>query len=50
VPRLRAQNIVEYGMMMGTIGLVVLIGVVNLGNLIAPWYTALAQHITTLGT
>ncbi len=44
MPKLRdkAQNVVEYGLLIGSIVLVVLLGVAKFGNLIEPWFAALA--------
>jgi Flp pilus assembly pilin Flp len=44
------QNVVEYGLLIATIAMVVLLGVAKFGNVIAPWFAALASHITTVGT
>jgi Flp pilus assembly pilin Flp len=46
----KAQNVVEYGLLVGTIVVVVLLGVAKFGSLIEPWFAALAGHITTVGT
>jgi Flp pilus assembly pilin Flp len=50
IVRQQAQDTVEYGVIIATIALVVLIGVVTLGNQIKPWFQQLAGHITTIGT
>jgi Flp pilus assembly pilin Flp len=52
MPLLReeAQNVVEYGLIIATIVIVVLLGVSSFGRLIEPWFANLASHITTLGT
>jgi Flp pilus assembly pilin Flp len=52
MPKLRgrAQNVVEYGVMIATIALVVLTGVMTFGRLIQPWFMSLASHVTTVGT
>ena len=42
------QNVVEYGLLIASIVIVVLIGVTAFGNLIQPWFMALAQRITTV--
>jgi len=46
--RAKAQNVVEYGLLMATIALVVLVGITTFGSVIAPWFTSLATRITTL--
>jgi Flp pilus assembly pilin Flp len=46
----RAQNVIEYGILIATIALVVLLGVTAFGNQIKPWFEQLASHITTVGT
>ena len=46
----RAQNVVEYGLIIASIAVVVLLGVARFGSLIVPWFAALAGHITTVGT
>jgi hypothetical protein len=48
--RSRAQNVVEYGLLIATIVIVVLLGVAKFGSLIEPWFAALAGRITTVGT
>jgi Flp pilus assembly pilin Flp len=48
--REQAQNVVEYGLLIGTIVVVVLLGVTKFGSLIEPWFAALAGRITTVGT
>ena len=52
MPKLRdsAQDTVEYGLIIATIALVVLVGVMTFGHLIQPWFASLAGHITTVGT
>ena len=44
------QDVVEYGIIIATIALVVLIGTVAFGNQISPWFQTLAGRITTVGT
>jgi Flp pilus assembly pilin Flp len=44
------QDVVEYGLIMATIAIVVLLGVTQFGHLIEPWFAALAGKITTIGT
>ena len=46
----RAQNVIEYGIIIATIAVVVLLGVTAFGNQITPWFRQLAGHITTVGT
>ena len=48
--RYSSQNVVEYGLLIASIVVVVLIGVTTFGNLIQPWFIALAQRLTTVGT
>ena len=44
------QDVVEYGLIVATIAVVVLIGTVAFGNQIRPWFDHLAGMITTTGT
>ena len=44
------QDVVEYGLLIATIAIVVLVGVGFFGNAIQVWFQGLAQHITTTGT
>jgi Flp pilus assembly pilin Flp len=44
------QNVVEYGLMIATIAMVVLLGTTAFGNNIRPWFEQLAARITTTGT
>jgi Flp pilus assembly pilin Flp len=46
----RGQNVVEYGILIATIVMVVLLCVSAFGSEIKPWFTQLASHITTVGT
>ena len=48
--REKAQNVVEYGLLIAGIVLLVLLGVAKFGSLIEPWFAALAGRITTVGT
>jgi Flp pilus assembly pilin Flp len=48
--RASGQNVVEYGLLMASIVVVVLIGVTAFGNLIQPWFISLTGRITTIGT
>lgn len=44
------QDVVEYGLLIATIAIVVLIGVGIFGSNINHWFQALAGRITTVGT
>ena len=44
------QDVVEYGLLIATIAIVVLIGVGFFGSQISVWFEALAARITTMGT
>jgi pilus assembly protein Flp/PilA len=44
------QDVVEYGLLIATIAIVVLIGVGIFGNNINGWFKNLAGRITTTGT
>jgi Flp pilus assembly pilin Flp len=44
------QDVVEYGLLIATIAIVVLIGVGVFGNNIQVWFQHLAARITTVGT
>ena len=44
------QDVVEYGLLIATIAIVVLIGVGIFGGAINDWFKGLAGHITTVGT
>ena len=46
----RAQDVVEYGLIIAVIAVVVLVGVRSFGNQIEPWFHVLAGQITTTGT
>jgi len=48
--RAQAQNVVEYGLIIATIVIVVLLGTTSFGHMIEPWFASLAGHITTVGT
>ena len=45
--KVRAQSNVEYGILIATIAIFVLVGVARFGDLIRPWFVALAMRITT---
>jgi Flp pilus assembly pilin Flp len=44
------QDVVEYGLLIATIAIVVLIGVGFFGTSISSWFQNLAAKITTVGT
>jgi Flp pilus assembly pilin Flp len=44
------QDVVEYGLLIATIAVVVLIGIATFGRQIEPWFRVLAGRITTVGT
>ena len=44
------QDVVEYGLLIATITVVVLIGIAAFGAQIEPWFAQLAGRITTTGT
>jgi Flp pilus assembly pilin Flp len=46
--RANAQNVVEYGLLMATIAIIVLMGITAFGQVITPWFASLAGRITTL--
>ncbi len=46
----RGQEVVDYGLIMATIAIVVLLGTVAFGHQIGPWFDLLAGRITTVGT
>ena len=45
-----AQDVVEYGLLIATIAIVVLVGVGFFGQNIETWFRSLASRITTVGT
>jgi Flp pilus assembly pilin Flp len=45
-----AQDVVEYGLLIATIAIVVLIGIGLFGQGINGWFSSLAGRITTTGT
>jgi Flp pilus assembly pilin Flp len=45
-----AQNVVEYGSLIATIALVVLVATLAFGQMIEPWFHVLAGRLTTVGT
>ena len=44
------QDVVEYGLLIASIAVVVLIGIAAFGAQIEPWFAQLAGRITTTGT
>jgi Flp pilus assembly pilin Flp len=44
------QNAVEYGLLLATIAVIVLMGTTAFGNLIKPWIEQLAGRIITVGS
>jgi pilus assembly protein Flp/PilA len=44
------QDVVEYGLLIATIAIVVLVGVGFFGSNINAWFERLAGRITTIGT
>ena len=44
------QDVVEYGLLIATIAIIVLIGVGIFGQNINAWFSTLAARITTTGT
>jgi Flp pilus assembly pilin Flp len=45
-----AQDVVDYGLLIASIVVVVLVGTVAFGQQIEPWFRGLAGRITTTGT
>jgi Flp pilus assembly pilin Flp len=41
------QDVVEYGLLIATIAIVVLVGISFFGNNISAWFDTLARRITT---
>ena len=44
------QDVVEYGLLIATVAIVVLVGVGMFGSLISAWFANLAGRIATTGT
>ena len=44
------QDVVEYGLLIATIAIVVLLGIGIFGSSLNTWFETLAGHITTVGT
>ena len=45
--RQRGQNVLEYGLLMMTIAVIVLLGVNAFGHQVEPWFASLAALVTT---
>jgi len=43
----KGQDVLEYGLLLATIVIVVLIGITAFGQQIEPWFASLAGRITT---
>jgi Flp pilus assembly pilin Flp len=50
IDRANAQDLVEYGLIVATIAIVVLIAATAFGHQIEPWFEHLSARITTTGT
>ncbi len=48
--RQHGQDAVEYGLIIGTIAVMVLLATVAFGNQIQPWFEQLATRMVTVGT
>ena len=48
--RQRAQDVVEYSLLVATIAIIVLMAIASFGQRIEPWFAALASRITAAGT
>jgi hypothetical protein len=46
----RGQDVIDYGILIATIVIIVLLAVASFGNQITPWFQNLAGRITTVGT
>jgi Flp pilus assembly pilin Flp len=44
------QDVVEYGLLMATLAILVLVGSLTFGDQIRPWFDSLAARIATVGT
>jgi pilus assembly protein Flp/PilA len=44
------QDVVEYGLLIATIAIVVLVATAFFGQNIAAWFTSLSGRVTTTGT
>ena len=50
VAREAGQDVAEYGLLIATIAIFVLLGIGAFGGLVQPWLEQLAARITTVGT
>ena len=48
--RQSAQDVVEYGILVASIAMIVLLGITAFGTQVEPWFGQLASHVTTVGT
>jgi Flp pilus assembly pilin Flp len=48
--RQSAQDVVEYGILVASIAMIVLLGITAFGTQVEPWFGQLASRITTVGT
>jgi len=48
--RSRAQDVVEYGLLIATVALIVLVATTAFGQTVLTWFETLAGRITTVGT
>ena len=48
--RALGQDVVEYGLIVATIAIVILVATASFGNQIEPWFQQLAGRITTTAT
>jgi Flp pilus assembly pilin Flp len=46
----KAQSVTEYGLLIATIVVIVLVGIAAFGGTVEPWFNSLAGRITTAGT
>ena len=44
------QDVIEYGALIATIAMVVLLAIATFGQQVEPWFKQLAGYITTVGT
>jgi Flp pilus assembly pilin Flp len=47
--RQHAQDVIEYGIIVATIAVIILLGVTAFGHQIEPWFAQLAGRITAIG-
>jgi Flp pilus assembly pilin Flp len=50
VAREAGQDVAEYGLLIATIAIFVLLGISAFGGQVQPWFEQLAARITTVGT